>query len=162
VKQELHHLQVTTSRFEIPAQAAAHPVRSSRALPCDATGVGMFSHMHLRGKDMTFRALLPGGEEETLLTIPNYHYDWQQNYRWQPGTKKFPKGTKIDVLAHFDNSAFNPFNPDPTMAVRHGPQTVEEMMFGFFFYTADGEDLKLKVDPKTGGRVARASDEAGR
>ncbi|HTN74012.1 MAG TPA: redoxin domain-containing protein [Pirellulaceae bacterium] len=150
VRQELRHLQVTTSRFEIPALAAAHPVQASRTLPCDATGVGMFSHMHLRGKDMTFRALLPTGQQETLLSIPNYHYDWQQNYRWQPGSKKFPKGTQIDVLAHFDNSAFNPFNPDPTKPVRNGPQTVQEMMFGFLFYTADGEDLKLKVDPKTG------------
>ena len=24
------------------------------------------------------------------------------------------------------------------------------MMYGFFFYTADGEDLNLKIDPKTG------------
>jgi hypothetical protein len=54
VHQELHHLQVTTSRFEIPPGAAAHPVSASRTLPCDALGVGMFSHMHLRGKDMTF------------------------------------------------------------------------------------------------------------
>lgn len=157
VRQELRHLQVTTSRFEIPAFAAAHPVQASRKLPCDATGVGMFSHMHLRGKDMTFRALLPDGEQETLLSIPNYHYDWQQNYRWRPGTKKFAQGTTIDVLAHFDNSAFNPFNPDPTSPVRHGPQTIHEMMFGFFFYTADGEDLKLKVDPKTGHRMALES-----
>jgi hypothetical protein len=27
------------------------------------------------------------------------------------------------------------------------------MMFGFFFYTADGEDLNLKVDPQTGYEV---------
>ena len=44
------------------------------------------------------------------------------------------------MTAHFDNSTFNPFNPDPTATVRDGPQTFEEMMFGFFFYTADGEE----------------------
>lgn len=153
VRQELHHVQVTTSRFEIPPGAPHHPVKATRTLPFDATGLGMFSHMHLRGKDMTFKALFPSGEEETLLSIPNYHYDWQQNYRWQPGVKKLPKGTKIEVTAHFDNSKFNPFNPDATKPVRHGPQTVEEMMFGFFFYTADGEDLNLSVDPKSGARI---------
>jgi CubicO group peptidase (beta-lactamase class C family) len=153
VKQELHHVQVTTSRFEIPPGAAAHPVQATRTLPFDATGLGMFSHMHLRGKDMTFKALLPSGESQTLLSIPNYHYDWQQNYRWQPGTKKLPKGTKIEVTAHFDNSKFNPFNPDATKSVRHGPQTVQEMMFGFFFYTADGEDLNLTIDPKSGAAL---------
>jgi peroxiredoxin len=155
VRQELHHVQVTTSRFAIPPGAAAHAVTASRTLPVDATGIGMFAHMHLRGKDMTFVARPPEGEPETLLSIPNYHYDWQQNYRWGPGTKKFAKGTKIEVTAHFDNSRFNPFNPDPTVTVKHGPQTVHEMMFGFFFYTADGEDLNLKVDPKSGRALNR-------
>jgi hypothetical protein len=54
------------------------------------------------------------------------------------------------VIAHFDNSSFNPFNPDATATVKHGPQTVQEMMFGFFFYTDANEDLHLNVDPKTG------------
>jgi hypothetical protein len=149
---------VTTSRFEIPAGASSHPVQATRVLPFDATGLGMFSHMHLRGKDMTFKAIKPDGEQETLLSVPNYHYDWQQNYRWQPGTKKLPKGTKIEVTAHFDNSKFNPFNPDATQAVRHGPQTVQEMMFGFFFYTADGENLDFTVDPKSGVRMKAKAD----
>jgi thiol-disulfide isomerase/thioredoxin len=153
VQKELHHVQCTTSRFAIPPGAAAHEVAASRTLPCDSSGIGMFAHMHLRGKDMTFRAHTPDGQVETLLSIPNYHYDWQQNYRWQPGTKKFPKGTQIEAIAHFDNSAFNPFNPDPTATVKHGPQTVNEMMFGFFFYTDDGEQLNLRIDPKTGRAV---------
>ena len=110
----------------------------------------MFAHMHLRGKDMTFKAIAPDGTEETLLSIPNYHYDWQQNYRWAPGAKSFLKGTRIEVTAHFDNSAFNPFNPDPKNPVRYGPQTVHEMMFGFFFYTDATEELNLKVDEATG------------
>lgn len=157
VKKELHHVQVTTSKFAIPPGAGAHAVTASRTLPCNATGVGMFSHMHLRGKDMTFVAHHPDGKTETLLTIPNYHYDWQQNYRWEPGTQKFPQGTRIEVTAHYDNSRFNPFNPDPTVTVKHGPQTVHEMMFGFFFYTDDTEELNLQIDPRN-GRAVRAAD----
>lgn len=160
VKKQLHHVQCTTTKFEIPAGAAAHPVSASRTLHCDAHGVGMFAHMHLRGKDMTFKAVTPQGAEETLLSIPNYHYDWQQNYRWKPDSKAFPKGTRIDVTAHFDNSAFNPFNPDPKTNVKYGPQTIHEMMFGFFFYTDANEDLNLAVDPKTG--FAAAAEAGGK
>jgi thiol-disulfide isomerase/thioredoxin len=153
VHKQVRHVQATTSRFAIPPGAGAHPVSASRTLPVNASGIGMFAHMHLRGKDMTFIAHPPSGPPETLLSIPAYHYGWQQNYRWEPGTKKFPKGTKIEAVAHFDNSPFNPFNPDATATVRHGPQTVQEMMFGFFFYTDDDEDLNLKVDAKSGKAV---------
>lgn len=153
VKKELHHVQCTTTKFEIPAGASSHPVIASRTLPCEAYGAAMFAHMHLRGKDMSFKAITPDGTEAILLSIPNYHYDWQQNYRWTPGAKPFPKGTRIEVTAHFDNSAFNPFNPDANSPVKYGPQTVQEMMFGFFFYTDAKEELNLKVDEATGFAV---------
>ena len=42
-----------------------------------------------------------------------------------------PKGTRIDCLAHFDNSESNPYNPDPNKMVRWGEQTFEEMMIGY-------------------------------
>jgi hypothetical protein len=35
------------------------------------------------------------------------------------------------------------------------------MMFGFFFYTDAGEDLKLKVDPKTGRAVNSQAAQPG-
>lgn len=100
---------------------------------------------------MTFLAHHPDGTSETLLIVPNYSFDWQQSYRWAPGSKRFAKGTQFEVVAHFDNSEFNPYNPDPKATVGHGDQTFDEMMFGFYFYTRDDEDRKLTIDPKTGG-----------
>lgn len=150
VQKRLRHMQLTTNRFAIPPEAPAHKVAASRVLDRDILGVGMFAHMHLRGKDMTFTAHLPDGKDETLLIIPNYSFSWQIPYRWQPGQKRLPKGTRLDCVAHFDNSTFNPYNPDPKATVRHGPQTHQEMMYGFFFYTDAEEQLGLKIDPKTG------------
>lgn len=150
VRKQLHHHQVYTTRFQIPPGAPAHPVSASRTLNFDATGVGLFAHMHLRGRDMTFLARHPNGLTDTLLLIPNYNFDWQQTYRWQPGTKSFPRGTRFEVQAHFDNSKFNPFNPDPNRTVGNGDQSFDEMMYGFFFFTRDDEDLNLAIDPKTG------------
>jgi len=150
VQKQLRHLQLTTSRFAIPPGASAHKVAAARVLDRDVIGVGLFAHMHLRGKDMTFTAHLPDGTTDTLLIIPNYSFSWQVPYRWQPGQKRLPKGTRVECVAHFDNSAFNPFNPDPKATVRHGEQTHQEMMFGFFFYIDATGQLGLQIDPKTG------------
>lgn len=110
----------------------------------------MYCHMHVRGKDMRFEATPPDGKKETLLLVPNYNFEWQSSYRWPDNVRRFRQGTRIDCTAHFDNSAFNPFNPDPAATVRHGLQTSDEMMFGFLFFTRDDEALNLAIDPQTG------------
>src|SRR5262249_40858917 len=82
------HLRFTLledKRYAIPPGARAHRVAATRVLAHDAVGVGLFCHMHVRGRDMTFRAHYPGGKSETLLVIPNYNFDWQMAYRWEPG-----------------------------------------------------------------------------
>ena len=150
VKQQLRFHLLVDHRFAIPPGAPAHPVQASRVLEADAIGVGLFSHMHVRGKDMTFKARYPDGRSETLLLIPNYSFDWQMPYRWEFGKQRFPKGSRLDCLAHYDNSPFNPYNPDPKATVRDGLQTTSEMMNGFFFYVRADEDLKLSIDAKTG------------
>jgi thiol-disulfide isomerase/thioredoxin len=150
IQKRLRLIQLSDRKFAIPPGAPAHKVTASRVLDRDIIGVGMFSHMHLRGKDMTFTAHLPDKKTDTLLVIPNYNFGWQLPYRWEPGKMRLPKGTRLECVAHFDNSPFNPFNPDPKATVRNGPQTHHEMMYGFFFYTDANEKLGLRVDPKTG------------
>ncbi len=155
VHKQLYHSRVDTGRFKITPFSPAFPVIASRKLAFDATGVGLFTHMHVRGKDILFAAKRPDGNTEKLLLIPNYSFDWQQSYRWEPGKMKFPKGTTFEVVAHFDNSEFNPFNPDPKATVGWGDQTTSEMMIGFYFYTRDDEDLNLQIDLKTGAPIAK-------
>lgn len=150
VQKQLRHELLDDHRFAIPPGAPAQPVKSSKVLDRDAEGVALFVHMHLRGRDMTFHAKRPDGKDETLLMVPNYNFDWQIPYRWSPGQMRFPKGTKIECLAHYDNSTFNPYNPDPNATVRYGQQSHEEMLNGFFFYTDANERLNLEIDGKTG------------
>lgn len=150
VQKELKHFQCHNGTFAIPPGDSAHLVGAKRKFANDATLYGMFSHMHLRGKDMMFDAIYPDGNRERLLAIPNYDFNWQMQYVSRPGAKKFPKGTVLDCTAHFDNSSFNPYNPDPKETVREGQQTYQEMMYGFVFYTEDHENLNLKIDPNTG------------
>jgi thiol-disulfide isomerase/thioredoxin/mono/diheme cytochrome c family protein len=150
VRKQLRHVLLVDTKYRIPPGEPAHAVTASRVLEHDAVGIGLFTHMHLRGKAMTFRAHLPDGKTETLLTIPNYRFDWQLAYRWEPGKVRLPRGTRVEAVAVYDNSAFNPFNPDPTATVRDGPQTYHEMLNGFFFYLDEAENLNLEIDGKTG------------
>ena len=150
VHKQLRHFQLVDKKLAIPPGDSFYRSSASRTLDRDVVGVGLFAHMHLRGRDMTFTATSPDGKDETLLMIPNYSFDWQLEYKWPKDTVKFPKGTRIDCVAHFDNSTFNPYNPDPKATVREGQQTYNEMMNGFFFFTNDGEDLNLKMDGATG------------
>jgi len=153
VRKRVRYKIIGDYKFEIPPGAPAHPVAAQKTLECDATGIALFSHMHLRGKDTTFFAHYPDGRSETLLVLPNYSFDWQLSYVWERGAQRFPKGTKIECSSHFDNSPFNPYNPDPKVAVKNGPQTHNEMMQGFFFYTDDSEHLDIRVDSKTGKEI---------
>jgi mono/diheme cytochrome c family protein len=158
VKQQLRFHLFDGGAFSIPAGEPALQLKRSFTLDCNAVGIGMFTHMHLRGKAMTFGAEPPNGQAETLLVIPNYDFNWQVQYVFEPGAKKFPKGSKIRCTALYDNSDCNPFNPDPKAIVRPGPQTYNEMMNGFFFYVNADENLGLDVDPKSGLAKKKSED----
>ena len=127
---------VLQPRFVIPAGAPAHEVRGSRVLQEDTIITSFTPHMHVRGKDMTYIAKYPDGRTETLLSVPKYDFNWQITYQLKEA-KRMPKGTEIEVIAHFDNSPQNKFNPDPTKDVRWGDQTWEEMMIGFWGTVAE-------------------------
>src|SRR5487761_1870259 len=117
--------------FQIPAGADNYEVQSHHRFDKDVRLVTMTPHMHLRGKSFRYEAEYPDGRRETLLDIPHYDFNWQLRYRLSE-PKLLPKGTRLVCTAHFDNSADNLANPDPTQPVRWGDQTWEEMMIGYF------------------------------
>ncbi len=119
--------------FRIPPGEPNHEVKSSWTAKQDVEVVAFMPHMHLRGKDFKYTVVYPDGKEEELLSVPKYDFGWQLNYELKQPLK-LPKGARIDCVAHFDNSANNKFNPDPTKEVRWGDQTWEEMMIGWFTY----------------------------
>jgi hypothetical protein len=124
-------LAATNPRFAIPANDPNYQVDSKITLFADSTLEMMLPHMHLRGKDFDFRITYPDGRTETLLSVPHYSFSWQLSY-YLAKPLALPKGTTIECTAHYDNSANNPDNPDPTKEVHYGEQSWDEMMFGFF------------------------------
>jgi hypothetical protein len=58
----------------------------------------------------------------------------------------------LHTTAHYDNSADNPANPDPTRTVTFGEQTWDEMMIGIYASIDPAEDL---LTQKTADREER-------
>ena len=127
----------------IPPYAADHDMEQTITVPKDAYIHSMLPHMHFRGKRMRFYAEYPDGKGEELLNIARYNYNWQLDYQLAE-PKLVPAGTKIRVVATFDNSKQNKANPDPSRAVPWGQQSWDEMMFGSVTYKfVDQSDAKV-------------------
>jgi hypothetical protein len=86
--------------------------------------------MHLRGKRFEYNIVAKDGAIEPLLRV-NWDFRWQLSYQLAK-PMHLAAGTELQAVAWFDNSSANPHNPDPSVAVRWGDQTYDEMMVGFF------------------------------
>ena len=137
-------LAASNNGFAIPAGDPNYQVESQYKVTRDVTLIALFPHMHLRGKDFEMRVTLPDGEKQTLLKVPAYSFSWQLSYLLEQPLE-LPKGSLIECTAHYDNSVNNKFNPDATKEVRHGEQSWDEMMIGFFNVAFDA-----KIDPRSG------------
>jgi len=117
-------------RIPIPADAENYRVEVHGTLPKDCTLLSFFPHMHLRGKRFEYNIVHADKTVETLLRV-NYDFYWQLSYRLaEPRVLK--AGTELQAIAWYDNSRYNPHNPDPDSPVMWGDQTYNEMMVGFF------------------------------
>jgi len=105
-------------------------------------------HMHLRGKDYELRLLYPTGESETVFK-GKWNFDWQVGYQLAKPIL-LPKGTRIRTVAHYDNSANNKFNPDPTKNILWGDQNWDEMQSGFLGLVLDVHTDASKIFTPSG------------
>jgi hypothetical protein len=134
VRSEVRTGMIANPLFAIPPGADNYRIEAEASFSEDVDVWSMHPHMHLRGKDMTYTVIYPDGRREIVLRVPKYDFGWQTDY-WLAKPLTLPKGSKLHVQAHYDNSPANRHNPDPKATVRWGDQTWEEMMIGFFTYT---------------------------
>jgi peroxiredoxin/mono/diheme cytochrome c family protein len=129
-KREAFTIGIPNPDLLLPAHADNVAVPSSMITSGNARLLSLFPHMHLRGKDFKFTITRPNESPQIALSVPAYDFAWQTYYVLSE-PMELPRGTRIDCLAHFDNSDNNPYNPDPNKMVRWGEQTFEEMMIGY-------------------------------
>jgi mono/diheme cytochrome c family protein len=143
-------LQAGNEKFKIPPGDPDYRVDASYTFRREVTLLGLHPHMHMRGKDMSYRLVFPNGETRSILNVPHYNWHWQLWYNLaKPIT--LPAGTRVECTAHYDNSANNPENPDPSKTVTWGQQSFDEMMVCFFnvAFPADTPSKDLLPLPKT-------------
>jgi mono/diheme cytochrome c family protein len=82
-------------------------------------------HMHLRGRDFELRVVDVNGTSKTVLK-GDWNFEWQMGYQYAEPIV-LAKGSRLQLITHFDNSNANRFNPDATKKVVWGPQNWDEM-----------------------------------
>ncbi len=139
VTHELFNAGLGSFDWEIPPGAKDVSATAEYTFEHDSKIVSYLPHMHLRGKAARYTAYYPDGTEEVILDVPAYDFNWQTAYEYEE-FKKVPAGTRVVFQSWWDNSTDNPHNPDPTVTVRWGEPTTDEMSFGFMAFINDEND----------------------
>ena len=145
--QELRASQFLNATLSIPARAVNHQVDTEVGFLQDVTLWGLFPHTHVRGRKWEYTAVLPDGSKKALLSVPRYDFNWQTYYMFKEPIV-LPKGTRILSSAWYDNSDRNPSNPDPSVEVKWGDQTWEEMQYTGFIYSLRAMTTTTSAQPQ--------------
>lgn len=119
--------------LEIPPGVQEHKMQATHVFEDKVLLHGLRPHMHYRGKYMRFWVVYPDGQQEQILNVPDYNFNWQPTYRMSEPLA-LPAGSRVMIEGAFDNSQYNPGNPDPGAIVRGGAQSWDEMFIGYFSY----------------------------
>jgi hypothetical protein len=144
-EKEMHTGAFMNPLLILPAGAADVPVPTAIQFNQDVHLTALFPHTHLRGKSWDYKIVYPDGRTETVLPVPHYDFNWQTYYIFATPLA-VPKGSTLEAVAHYDNSANNASNPDPNKEVHWGEQTWDEMQYTGVNYTVDNEAHKQRTD----------------
>lgn len=113
--------------IDIPAGQEHYTVQDSFVIPIDVKAFSVGAHAHYLGKEVKLTATLPDGAVKTLLWIKDWDFSWQERYRFKDFVS-LPKGTTLDAMVSYDNSAANKRNPSrPPVRVTWGEESTDEM-----------------------------------
>ncbi len=132
----LHIRGAAETSLNIPPHSQDHEVTAQFTFDQDVQLLGLSPHMHYRGSRFRFTLDRPDAAPNTLLNVPFYEFDWQPLYTFEEPLG-VPAGSVMHCVGAFDNSIYNPRNPDPDSTVRFGEQSFDEMFIGYIQYAQD-------------------------
>jgi len=123
----LMDIPLGSDAIDIPAGDRVYKVSDHFEIPVDVDAISINPHAHYICKDMLGVATLPNGTKRTLIHIPDWNFEWQQEYTYATPLR-LPAGTRVEMEYTYDNSDVNPRNPHhPPQPVVWGPGTDNEM-----------------------------------
>ncbi len=133
-------LRLRSRVIDIPPGKKDYVVRDSYVLPKSVSILGLYPHAHYLGKDLRGWASLPDGTERQLFHIPEWDFNWQDDYFYEEPLQ-LPAGTKLSMRYVYDNSAENALNPhSPPRHVVFGEQSDDEMAELMMLVLPESED----------------------
>lgn len=130
-------ISLSTAKIDIPPGAPRHRIVARRTVPVDSTAEGVLPHGHNLLREMTLTATLPDGRVVRMLNLKDWDVNWQGLYHFDKPVP-LPAGTKLEVVAVYDNSSANPRNPfDPPRRIVYGPGSDSEMLGCHVYVVAD-------------------------
>ena len=141
VKRQLHVVTIINEAVNIPPGIEDQKMTALWVVPQNLHAYDVMPHMHLIGRTISVVAKFPDGTSKDLVVIKDWDFNWQETYQFKQPLA-LPRGTRVRLEAHYDNSEKNPNNPSrPPKAMRWGEQTTDEMCIAFVAFTSDREDL---------------------
>ncbi len=142
IDKQIHSELLLNFFFRIPPGNPHYEVKAEMPIRDNVHVLAVTPHMHLLGREMKLWATLPDGTEKPLVWIKDWDFNWQATY-FLKTPLPLPAGSKVHLLAYYDNSDKNLRNPNHAhpREVTWGEQTTDEMCVGFVALTKDKEHL---------------------
>jgi tetratricopeptide (TPR) repeat protein len=120
-------MRLNREDLDVAAGDSNYVVEDSYTVPVDLDLYTVQPHAHYLARDVEGIARLPDGRIESLISIKNWDFDWQDVYQYvQP--LFLPRGTTVTMRWRYDNSNGNRRNPNqPARRVTYGQRTSDEM-----------------------------------
>lgn len=120
-------IALTAREIDIPPGVDDYQKQLEFRLPTEVDLLSLYPHAHYLCEEMLAYAKLPDGTQRTLMKIPEWNFDWQDDYRFAKPVR-LPPGTKVGMKYRYNNTALNLRNPNnPPKRVVYGESSTDSM-----------------------------------
>jgi len=116
-RKQVQEFPITNPEALIPMGAELQHLRLSATTQSDSEALAIRPSVHPLLVSLQATAYRPDGSQEVLIWARGYQSDWAPTYKFKQPIS-LPKGTRVEVIAYFDNSEENQNNPNPAKSVR--------------------------------------------